>query len=87
MCNPPPGSSLAQGCSSLVSDGNDVSTDATVANVGIAVGVVGAGFALGWYLFAPKRPTDSPTGTKTAWPQLMPMLGPHKQGLVLGGTF
>jgi hypothetical protein len=83
-CNKP-SPSLSSPCANLASDGNDVSTDATVANVGIAIGVVGAGFALGWYLFAPKaEPKPASTAQQTYF---RPMVGPHVGGLGMGGSF
>ena len=85
MCAQPSSDvSLTNACASLTSDGNDVNNDATVANVGIAVGIVGVGFAAGWYLFAPK---DTAQGSKTAWPRIQPMVGPRVGGLSLGGAF
>jgi hypothetical protein len=76
--------SLTNACASLTSDGNDVNNDATAANVGIAIGVVGLGFAAGWYLFAPK---DAAQGSKTAWPRVEPLVGPRVGGLSVGGSF
>jgi len=53
-CNNPTNPGIISGCQALVNDSNAVSSDATAANVGIVVGVVGVAFAAGWYLFAPQ---------------------------------
>jgi tetratricopeptide (TPR) repeat protein len=83
--NPKAGSQLALACQQLTSDGNDVSADATVANVGIAAGVVGAAFAAGWYLFAPKQKTGSSSSMTIT--NVAPIVGSHVNGLGVGGTF
>jgi hypothetical protein len=80
-----PQGSLVGGCSALSSDGNDVNTDATVANVGIAAGVIGGAFALGWYFWGP-RSTSTSSSTASS-PHLAPMVGPRVGGLTLGGSF
>jgi hypothetical protein len=80
--NPKP--SLTSACSALSSDGNDVNTDSTMTTVGIVAGSVGAAFAIGWYLFAPKQ-AEYPN--KTAWTHVEPLVGPRVGGLSLGGTF
>jgi hypothetical protein len=80
-----PASNLAMACSALSSDGSDVNTDATVANVGIAAGVIGAGFAVGWYLFAPKA--GATENHAAAWPHVEPIVGPRVGGLSIGGAF
>ncbi len=83
--NPPAGSPLANGCASLTDDANDVSTDATIGNVGIVVGVVGLAFAASWYLFAPKADAAKPG--PAALRHVQPVIGPHIGGMSLGGTF
>jgi hypothetical protein len=86
-CNSPTSPQLTAGCQALVTDSNAVSSDATVANVGIAIGVIGVAFAAGWYLFAPKA--DRPSGSASnALPiRVEPILAPHTQGLNVGMTF
>jgi hypothetical protein len=83
-CNPPTVAFQA-GCQALANDGSAVSTDATVANVGIAVGVIGAGFALGWYLLAPRAHVNESAPTTSL--HIEPILGHGTQGLTLGGRF
>jgi len=78
-CINPKSAQLQNACSSLTSDGSDVSGDATVANVGLAVGIVGVAFAGGWYLFAPKREAK-PAGSGFA-PTVQPVVGAHVSGL------
>jgi len=84
-CVNPGSASLAQGCNALISDGNDVSTDATAANVGIAIGVVGVAFAAGWYLFAPKA--QSGENKPAAALHFTPMVGRRTNGMSLGWEF
>jgi hypothetical protein len=78
-------------CSALSDDNSKVDTDATVGNIALAVGIAGAAFAVGWYLFAPKR--DEPGKEKTTetmgtWkaPVISPLLG-STNGLSLSGAF
>ncbi len=72
-------------CQSLQSDFSQVNTDATVANLGVAVAIVGAAFSLGWYLFAPKRDAKDSSATPTSsW---IPVVTPHYQGLGYALTF
>jgi hypothetical protein len=67
-------------CQSLQSDASQVNTDATLANVGVAVAIVGAAFGLGWYLFAPKHDPKKDSGTAPA-SSFAPILQPKLQGL------
>jgi hypothetical protein len=85
QCVNPTSTSLQSGCNALSSDANDVSNDATVANIGIVTGIVGAAFAGGWYLFAPKR--ESPKGVPAALQKIHPLIGPHLSGLAIGSSF
>jgi hypothetical protein len=78
---------LMNACGNLNSDGSDVSADATAANVGVVVGIVGVGFAAGWYLFAPKKDTAKPSNAAGFSPSVQPMLGPHVGGLNVGASF
>ena len=82
--NPKASASLMQACGSLTNDQSQVSSDATVANVGIAAGIVGAGFALGWYLFAPKAAAKPASGGAY---YVEPVVGPRSGGFSLGATF
>jgi hypothetical protein len=77
---------FGKACSALADDNSKVDTDATVGNVGLAVGIAGAAFALGWYLFAPKGRGD-PNAATWKTPTISPMLGFHVGGLAASGTF
>jgi Tfp pilus assembly protein PilF len=82
--NTPSSSRFFKACQSLVSDQNQVNSDATAANIGIIAGSVGLAFGLGWYLFAPKRDakdTAAPTSS------FVPIIEPHMNGLGYTGTF
>lgn len=70
-------------CQNLASDFNQVNGDATAANVGIAVAILGVAFSAGWYLLAPKG--DSHDTPRTG--SFAPILEPHVQGLSYGLTF
>ncbi len=83
--NPKP--NVASGCNALNSDANDVSNDATAANVGVAVGLVGAAFAITWYLAAPKAKSQSTSTGVLSHPHVEPILGPHLGGFALGASF
>ncbi len=80
-CLNPKTAALASACGALSSDGSDVNGDATVANVGVVVGIVGVAFAAGWYLFAPKR--DARPANALLQPTLRPVAGPHMSGMSL----
>ena len=77
----------------LSDDNNKVDTDATIGNIGLAVGIAGAALAVGWYLFAPKRQDDAaPKDEKKegAWKSpvvLSPILGARTNGLSVSGAF
>jgi hypothetical protein len=90
ICSKPP-SNFVMACSSLQSDQNQINTDATVANIGVAVGVVGLAFGLGWYLFAPKRDAHNAHDTNAASSapasSFVPILEPHMNGLGYVGSF
>ncbi len=78
---------FGKACAALSDDNSKVDTDATVGNIGMAVGIAGAVLAVGWYLFAPKK-ADEPAPAAT-WkaPVLSPMLGFRTGGLSLSGQF
>jgi hypothetical protein len=82
FCNSLTGSNATtygNACQNLQSDASQVNTDATVANLGVAVAIVGAAFGLGWYLFAPKADAkDSSTAPTSSF---APILQPKFQGL------
>jgi hypothetical protein len=107
--NQPP-NSIAQPCSSTVStvvtkfgkacaalsdDNSKVDTDATIGNIGLAVGIAGAALAVGWFLFAPKRqddsaPKDEKKADATPWKSpvvISPILGARTNGVSLSGSF
>jgi outer membrane biosynthesis protein TonB len=71
-------------CKTLASDDSNVNADATIANVGLVVGIVGAVGALGWYLLGPRDSAPSAPPPTTA---LTPMIGPHGGGLGFTATF
>jgi hypothetical protein len=74
------------GCAALASDDNNVNADATLANIGIAVGVVGAVgvvittiFAVNSYGHAAENASSPLTVT--------PLVGHGVGGMMLGGAF
>jgi Tfp pilus assembly protein PilF len=77
---------FGKACAALADDNNKVDTDALVGNIGLAIGVAGAAFAVGWYLFAPKKSAEPTTGTWKA-PKITPILGTQQNGLSLSGEF
>jgi hypothetical protein len=82
---------FGQACSALNSDDNAVNSDATLGNIGLGVGIAGAVFSLGYYMFATKHVDDpgSEARPKTNAPTVAvtPLTGPHLSGLSLTGTF
>jgi hypothetical protein len=84
---------FGKACAALSDDNNKVDTDATIGNIGLAVGIAGAALAVGWYLFAPKRQDDAaPKDEKKegAWKSpvvLSPILGARTNGLSVSGAF
>jgi hypothetical protein len=82
LCNNPP-SNFKNACDTLQSNANAVNQDATVANVGIAIGVVGLATVAGsvvYYFVAGKS-------HKTASTFITPWLAPQTGGLSFGGAF
>jgi hypothetical protein len=73
-------------CAALADDNSKVDTDATVGNVGLAVGIAGAAFALGWYLFAPKKEEARQAALWKTY-TVSPILGLRENGLALSGAF
>jgi hypothetical protein len=83
-CNAP-SAKFANACNAYSSDLNDVNTDATIANIGIGVGVAGlVGAALYWVLA--NKDSSSSTGQITA-PTVLPTIGHSSGGLSLTGSF
>lgn len=76
---------FANACKALQDDVDRSNTDNTVANVGLGVGIAGAAFALGWFLFAPKRDAQPAVGT---WqrPLITPTFG-ESRGLQVQAAF
>ncbi len=74
-----------QACQTLRNDENLADTDATIANVGLGVGIAGAAFSLGWYLFASKR--DAAPAANAASGTFVPIVGPRWNGLGYAGSF
>jgi tetratricopeptide (TPR) repeat protein len=82
----------ANACSALNSDDNNVNSDATIANVGIAVGVVGAvGLVISTIFTVKSYSHDdgaAASASASAGPvTVMPLLGKGLGGMTLGGTF
>jgi tetratricopeptide (TPR) repeat protein len=78
---------FGKACAALADDNSKVDTDATVGNIGLAVGIAGAAFALGWYLFAPKRSDRGDPNAAWKTVTVSPMLGLNNGGLAASGTF
>jgi hypothetical protein len=78
---------FGKACAALADDNSKVDTDATVGNVGLAIGIAGAAFALGWYLFAPKREQQPAAAGTWQTPVISPILGTRENGLAVSGAF
>jgi hypothetical protein len=76
---------LVPGCATLNSDQNQIKTDAVVADVGLGVGIAGAAFGLGWYLFAPKQ--DAVPTSSANVGSFVPILGTRMNGLGYAAPF
>jgi hypothetical protein len=76
---------FGKACQTLSDDNDKVNTDATIANIGIGVGIAGLVFAAGWYLFAPKKDSGEapPAATRIV---VSPMIG-GARGLAISGDF
>jgi tetratricopeptide (TPR) repeat protein len=76
-------------CANLATDNNNVNADATVANVGIAIGVIGAvGLIASIIVAASSYGGDSKgPATTTSSLALTPILGRTLSGMSLGGSF
>ena len=90
VCSPPT-QRFAAACNTYTQDANNVNTDATIANIGIGVGIAGGAlvaYGLIRYFTAPKA-TDVPPSAAgaTASSSLTPVVGPHYSGLAWTGSF
>lgn len=81
-------------CKTLRDNNDKVDTNATIANISLAVMGVGLVTAAGWYLFAPKRDegrvgdtTKKMPERKAQVPMLTPYGGWNSAGLTLSGEF
>jgi hypothetical protein len=80
----------ANACSALNTDDNNVNSDATIANIGIAVGLVGTAGLIISTIFAVSSygHSDSKAQSAAAPPvTVVPLLGKGLGGMSLGGTF
>ncbi len=88
---PAPGSRYYQACGELASDNNNVNTDATVANVGIAVGLVGAAGLIVSVIFTARSYGHSSEKTApaatTSSMTMTPILGKGVGGASFGLSF
>ncbi len=85
LCLNPPSMNFQQACQTLRNDENLADTDTTIANVGLGVGIAGAAFSLGWYLFASKR--DAAPAATAASGTFVPIVGSRWNGLGYAGSF
>jgi hypothetical protein len=90
-CSPPPTlqsasltQQLAGACSIWNSDNDAVNKDATVGNIGLAVGI--AGFA-GTFVYSIIYAVNKSGPQSSALPVLAPVVGRNGNGLMLSGTF
>lgn len=72
-------------CNALKDNLDSVDSDATVANVSIAVGVAGFVTAVGWWMLGPKKEATAPAAA--ARPVIVPMVGRGFGGVGVGGQF
>jgi hypothetical protein len=80
--NVQPGSKFYNDCQALITDDNDVNTDATVGNIALGVGIAATLGGIVYWLVADKNKEQ------TAYrPVLAPMVGPRLGGLSLSGAF
>jgi hypothetical protein len=90
VCYGTPAPAYQSACAALASDDSNVNSDATIANVAIAVGIVGAiGFGLSTIFLVKSyehhnkaAATDAPSPITVA-----PLFGRGVGGAMLGGTF
>lgn len=87
ICNNPPTSDFVTACNNYKSDVDHVNQDATIANVGIAIGVVGIVGAVVYYLVAPKKGSTSDQKAAQSRPLLVPWVGEGTGGMNVLGRF
>ena len=76
-------------CLTLKQNNDKVDTNATLANVGVGIAIVGGVFATAWLIAVPlvnRKREQSGTGTINI-PTLRPYAGPNNGGFVLSGSF
>lgn len=83
ICTNPP-TDFKKACQQLKDNNSAVDTNATLANVSVAVMIVGFVGAGAWYLFAPKKNAEAAATGKTL---VLPMVGPQTGGMVFQQTF
>jgi hypothetical protein len=85
-CPPASGSTdaqLANACTVLANDNDDVNTDATVANIAVGVAVAGLVGTVAYWIFADKADASPPSNRAT----LTPLIGRSLGGLAVSGSF
>ena len=82
--NPLPGSYFSNPCSVLSSDDNNVNTDATIASIGLGVGIAASVITLGYFAFASR---DSSSAAASTHPVVTPLIGKGLGGVALGASF
>jgi hypothetical protein len=85
-CDPAqPVARFANACRQLQDNRDTVDTNATIANIGLGVGIAGAAFAAGWWLFSPKASPAAPAyGART---NVSPWIGHGVGGMSVQGSF
>jgi hypothetical protein len=78
---------FARACSALADDNNRVNADATIANVGLVVGGVGAVGLIVSVVFAAKSYSRGGTAAATPPVTVAPLIGKGLGGMSLGGSF
>jgi len=76
--------SFSKACAALADDNDKVNTDATVANIGLGVGIAASVFVVGYWLLASKG-----EDTSGSWkpPLVLPMVGQGLGVMTVGGRF
>ncbi len=83
-----PTSKYTKACSALSDNRSTVNTDATLANIGLGVGIAGGVLAVGWLLLGPRTDDGAPTpttGIRSLKPA--PIIGRETNGFSLSGAF
>jgi hypothetical protein len=77
---------IGEACAQLNTNNSRVNTDATVGNIGLAVGVVGlVGAAIYW--FAATRTDQMASSAFLYAPRFTPVVGPNLNGFAITGSF